>query len=1084
MKFAEKSIINETSSLLFDMQKQFPSINAKSRSFNVQPDSTNSMQRRIRRSIATIRNGYSKRAARLLCQSDKVVHCCSEEQIEQLQSLHPKCNSKLPELPLASVDHYTIVDATTIIQVISRMTNGSSGGLSGWNADHLSVLVNDDSCMNGLAKLVSDIINDQINEQSRSLIIAGKLIGIPKNGDDTNLRPIAINEIFYRLAAAVVYFKTDSSIREILNESGIQYGLTMNGCQRVHSSVLSMLESKSIPKAALMIDFKNAFNSIDRAHVMNTIYTNRNLIAMHKFLQFAYGSVSPLYVLDESTGRHKHVIDSDNGVRQGDPLSSPLFALAVQYVYDRVLKYMETNYSNTSYSCHADCVKAIHDDLTIMVDMNVNAIREIMEIVTNSAAEIGMTVQPSKCKLVYLHELDAMESTELDAIESYCESIQLPCVDNTLFLGAPIAKTSEQFHSMNMDVVGKHRPFFDTIASNEMPVQESMMLLRLASHSRMEYLSQLVPTHDGLDAFKSFHDLTLGTALDKLQVYFVSPEHEFKDVHLQLSMSIADGGFGLTDISSTAPIAYYTTHLKCAYLDNSFWKLIHIDLSDYHNANEHRPIASYLNNAIRLIEENSVSESNHELLSPAYRLPKIRTANSLPINSKLKSFDEVAKTREKLMQILNKSNQLKWKQSTLQYLLTQREVDARLLCITAPHSSDWLYCVPTSKQLIIHDEAYRHSAHVRLAVEMNSVTKWTCSNSNDYCVCGWNLSTVGIHHYLSCLKTAGSRIHRHDYIKNAIKANCNTALLSCAVEPRKHIKNSKSNEFMRPDLVIFNTAGRHTMVDVTVSHPLRVGFVHKAALKQLASADDAAEKKLTKYANLTQQYNCNFVPFCCESFGSLNKSAVDLIDKLVFDSINKDTYRTAGQLRSDMFGSIAVAIAVGNYDMFMDWKNKMINKSANGKVIVVTHPSSKVKKIIRRKNDIESSSQSSLHPLSSSQETELLGNSEIAVDNPCSGPLPTVIDVVSDECKYDNVDDVQVDVDDDPLGTSNINNYHYYHKPDGNESDVQIVDHRVVPVPDGVVEEEVEVETQTEEADVQSVAGDSSEDAISVVELN
>jgi hypothetical protein len=100
-------------------------------------------------------------------------------------------------------------------------------------------------------------------------------------------------------------------------------------------------------------------------------------------------------VLDETTGRHKHAIDSSNGVRQGDPLSSPLFALAIQYIYDKVLKYMNSNYTKLSYSSHADCVKAIHDDLTIMVDMNLNDISTIMNIVTDAAAEIGMTVQPA-----------------------------------------------------------------------------------------------------------------------------------------------------------------------------------------------------------------------------------------------------------------------------------------------------------------------------------------------------------------------------------------------------------------------------------------------------------------------------------------------------------------------------------------------------------------------------------------------------------------------------------------------------------------------------------------------------------------
>jgi hypothetical protein len=223
---AELALRDETSSLLFHMQ-QAPMSSARANNHSAcltdspmrdaQAIADANIANKVRRAIIKVRSGYSRRAARMLVQSQSVISPCTEAQIDIVRALHPPCTSVFPSLPSSSNEIVTAIDSATIQRVLPRLCNGSSAGLSGWNADHLIVLVNDTTCMSGLAKLVCDILNDRLSDEARQYVVACHLVCLPKDNDENNLRPIAIGEIFYRLAAAIAYSLCSTTIKEKLN---------------------------------------------------------------------------------------------------------------------------------------------------------------------------------------------------------------------------------------------------------------------------------------------------------------------------------------------------------------------------------------------------------------------------------------------------------------------------------------------------------------------------------------------------------------------------------------------------------------------------------------------------------------------------------------------------------------------------------------------------------------------------------------------------------------------------------------------------------------------------------------------------
>ena len=85
-----------------------------------------------------------------------------------------------------------------------------------------------------------------------------------------------------------------------------------------------------------MIDIKNAFNSIDRSCVLNEVYSKPKLRPTWPIVDFAYSEPSHLLTRD-ANGLLTKSIESTQGVRQGDPLASLLFAIAMQPIYDEIV---------------------------------------------------------------------------------------------------------------------------------------------------------------------------------------------------------------------------------------------------------------------------------------------------------------------------------------------------------------------------------------------------------------------------------------------------------------------------------------------------------------------------------------------------------------------------------------------------------------------------------------------------------------------------------------------------------------------------------------------------------------------------
>ena len=377
----------------------------------------------IARSVALTREGHYRRAIRAISSTAPLVDTSNPDTLSLLKQQHPlpKVNT-VPTLP-DDAPLITIDDDEELVKLLRQMVNGSAPGPSGWTAEMVYTLTEDPECLTGLAMLLQDITNGNVPDSLKPFLLPSTLIGIDKDAG-SSVRPIAIGEIFYRIAAYRAQHYIQGAAKTILQP--IQLGVAVSGgCESIIHNLQHILELEDHPTAALAIDFKNAFNTISRKAMLEALYSHPQLQYIWRLVDFAYSTPSDLYVRNVQGLLYPGILSAE-GVRQGDPLSSLLFALTMQPVYDAIIQQHPSLKAT-----------AILDDITLVGPAN-DLIHSYPTII-NLAQALNLQVQPSKCQLIYFHN----DTTPLtDDIHAFLSQNNIPLQqDSAIVLGAPIGAT-------------------------------------------------------------------------------------------------------------------------------------------------------------------------------------------------------------------------------------------------------------------------------------------------------------------------------------------------------------------------------------------------------------------------------------------------------------------------------------------------------------------------------------------------------------------------------------------------------------------------------------------------------------------
>ena len=173
--------------------------------------------------------------------------------------------------------------------------------------------------MNSLTKLVNSASRGQLSSFVAPAFCRATLTALNKKKNA--IRPIAVGEALRHLLAKCISKELAIEAAELFGAK--QLGVAVRGgAESIVQAIKITFEKKRIVKSGgiLQIDFRNAFNSVKRSHLLGS--TKLLMPSIMSFASFRYSKHSDLF-FNSST------VDSQTGVQQGNPLGLVLFSLAI-----------------------------------------------------------------------------------------------------------------------------------------------------------------------------------------------------------------------------------------------------------------------------------------------------------------------------------------------------------------------------------------------------------------------------------------------------------------------------------------------------------------------------------------------------------------------------------------------------------------------------------------------------------------------------------------------------------------------------------------------------------------------------------
>lgn len=350
------------------------------------PKLLRTLTRQLRRARTNLLEGYPGKAVRALLQADIIVEGDSFDKLTScMAALHPLKRVDRPSLNVGGGSRRLDISDTDLVLAIKACSNGAAPGRSGWTAELLGYAAKDPHLSPGLRNFFLDIVNNNLDPSVAERLINCKLIGIVK--PDGTYRPIAMGEVFLKVAAHLQMTKCNASIKEHFKD--LQFGVACKGGAEV---ILHRVRRRK-HKYILTLDMCNAFNTVHREAIAKELrVSNSGFADLAHLWNLCYSNDSTLFMKgkDDKGAWLYRTLKSEEGARQGDVLGPLLFALAIHPILREAREKFGLKVGD-------DCLDifAYLDDITLSSD-NPEKIAEAAMFITERMRAIGLIANPTK----------------------------------------------------------------------------------------------------------------------------------------------------------------------------------------------------------------------------------------------------------------------------------------------------------------------------------------------------------------------------------------------------------------------------------------------------------------------------------------------------------------------------------------------------------------------------------------------------------------------------------------------------------------------------------------------------------------
>ena len=293
------------------------------------------------------------------------IHSIDDEVITNLEQKHPEPGTvnESALLDKSTIDPpepviFESIDAEEI-QKSAKNINGS-GGPTNIDAEiwqHLLCSKFHDKQSKRLAQSIADLTKilctEKVDHSPLQEFLAGRLIPLKKTPN--GIRPIGVGEALRRIVAKTV-------TRVLRNDIQFAVG-TLQTCSGIEAGIEAAVHAmreiyeEEDTEAMLLVDAKNAFNSLNREVALNNIAVI--CPTFHRFLNNSYQCPSKLFIVgSQETSKDLKYIYSKEGATQGDPAAMAMYALGTRPLMDLLENKAQLEINNTTQVFYADDASA------------------------------------------------------------------------------------------------------------------------------------------------------------------------------------------------------------------------------------------------------------------------------------------------------------------------------------------------------------------------------------------------------------------------------------------------------------------------------------------------------------------------------------------------------------------------------------------------------------------------------------------------------------------------------------------------------------------------------------------------------
>ena len=508
--------------------------------------------KRLERSVVSaLRLGDVKKALQTLIAAP--IAPSNEKTLECLKKLHP--TGSLPDrLPPVDTPY---LREDTVRTALSSFGPTSAAGLFGYRPRLLKECMSSEAARFPIAltSAVNKFASGQAPDFLKRFIAGGVSIALEKNA--TSVRPLCCGDPIRRLVAKCFCIAGRDKIWEAFR--GRNYGVGCPGGVEVvaHSLRDCIQKTKGSELGLLKIDFRNAFNEINRDHFIKSACSM--FPQMTNWTQWCYSA--PTMLLYD----HKHVIESSAGVQQGDPLGPLYFCCGINGLVNEI-QQLGVKYN-----------KWYMDDGGIIGTKE--QLLQAWDLIKTRGPALGLHLNPSKCEWTWLDPHSKKPCPIQVAGAGADAQVKVVPFSEIQMLGVPLG--SDEFVSkfVRQKLLGRLQETFDQLAAFE-DAQAAFYLLRVSfSIVRAVHFMRTTPLRQWKAEAVEF-DNRLRVAAEAILGFPMSNE-----TYAQAALTPSLGGMGLRKTEEHAPGAFSASFHESMSTAREDWQRPP-EVEEYHEQKE------------------------------------------------------------------------------------------------------------------------------------------------------------------------------------------------------------------------------------------------------------------------------------------------------------------------------------------------------------------------------------------------------------------------------------------------------------------------------------------------------------------